>query len=86
MKSRSATIADARGIAAAHVASWRAVYRGHVPDAVHDGLDVDQRARAFYERVGFASDGRERTDSGLVGAPLHEVRYVGSVATGPGRE
>lgn len=33
------------------------------------------RARAFYESMGFELDGAEKTDTSLVGAPLHELRY-----------
>ena len=48
---RSATVEDARAIAALHIASWRATYRGHMPDAMLDGLDLEartaQRARSL---------------------------------------
>jgi ribosomal protein S18 acetylase RimI-like enzyme len=40
---RAATLADARAIAEVHVASWRAGYRGLVPEAVLAALSVDQR-------------------------------------------
>ena len=40
---RPATLADARAIAEVHVASWRAGYRGLVPDDVLAALSVDQR-------------------------------------------
>ena len=33
------------------------------------------RARALYERCGFAADGADRTTSDLIGTPLREVRY-----------
>jgi ribosomal protein S18 acetylase RimI-like enzyme len=41
---RQATIADARRIAQIHVETWRAAYRGQMPDAVLDNLDVEKRA------------------------------------------
>ncbi|NLE70527.1 MAG: GNAT family N-acetyltransferase [Actinomycetales bacterium] len=41
---RDAAPADAEAIAAVHVASWREAYRGVVPDAYLDGLDVASRA------------------------------------------
>jgi GNAT superfamily N-acetyltransferase len=41
---RVATLADADGIARAHTASWRTSYRGILPDAVLERIDVDQRA------------------------------------------
>jgi L-amino acid N-acyltransferase YncA len=40
---RAATAADARAIAEVHVASWRATYRGIVPDAVLDALSIEER-------------------------------------------
>lgn len=47
---RTATLSDADGIARAHTASWRSSYRGILPDAVLDRIDVDQRA-ASWRRV-----------------------------------
>jgi len=44
---RKATLADAEGIARAHTASWRSSYRGILPDAVLDRIDVDQRAASW---------------------------------------
>jgi ribosomal protein S18 acetylase RimI-like enzyme len=44
MQVRQASIADARRIAQIHVETWRAAYRGQMPDAVLDELDVDRRA------------------------------------------
>jgi GNAT superfamily N-acetyltransferase len=44
---RVATLADAEGIARAHTASWRTSYRGILPDAVLDRIDVDQRATSW---------------------------------------
>jgi ribosomal protein S18 acetylase RimI-like enzyme len=40
---RPATIADAQRIAQIHVETWRAAYRGQMPDAVLDALDTDKR-------------------------------------------
>jgi GNAT superfamily N-acetyltransferase len=42
---RRATSDDARAIAAAHIASWRAAYRGLLPDDVLDALSLDGRER-----------------------------------------
>jgi len=47
---RAAGAGDARGIAEAHVASWRRAYVGLLPAAVLDGLSVEQRAR-HWDRV-----------------------------------
>jgi len=167
MELRPATIDDARSIAAVHIASWRAIYKGHMPDDVLKDLDLEQRAavwherlalasidcivaeappvvgfcslsasrdsdcepatgeitaiyldpqhwrrgvgrqlvvaavaraqergyrnltlwvlrenqraRSFYEAVGFSCDGQEKTDMRIIGSPLHEVRYVRSL-------
>jgi len=37
---RTATAADAASIAQIHVETWRVAYRGQIPDAVLNGLDV----------------------------------------------
>jgi len=42
-------------------------------------LEANQRARRFYEALDFSLDGAERTQTSLIGAPLHEVRYRKSV-------
>src|SRR5208283_4321176 len=47
MQIRQATIADARRIAQINVETWRAAYRGQMPDAVLDNLDVEKSA-AFW--------------------------------------
>jgi GNAT superfamily N-acetyltransferase len=44
---RPARLADAEGIARAHTASWQTSYRGLLPDAVLDHIDVDQRAASW---------------------------------------
>lgn len=44
---RAAKLADAEGIARAHTASWRTSYRGLLPDAVLDRIDVDQRTASW---------------------------------------
>jgi ribosomal protein S18 acetylase RimI-like enzyme len=41
---RPATIADARRIAKIHVETWRAAYRGQIPDDILDALDINRRA------------------------------------------
>jgi GNAT superfamily N-acetyltransferase len=50
---RRATGADATAVAAMHVRAWQAAYRGIVPDAVLDGLDVASRAARYsFDRSG----------------------------------
>jgi GNAT superfamily N-acetyltransferase len=50
---------DALAIAEIHVASWRAVYPGIVPQEILDGLSIDRRA-ASWSRV-LAEPGERRT-------------------------
>ena len=38
-------------------------------------LKTNERARSFYERIGYVPDGAERTQTRLTGLPLHEMRY-----------
>lgn len=48
---REATPADADAIAGVHVRSWRETYAGLMPQAVLDGLSVDQRAVIWRRRL-----------------------------------
>ena len=43
-------IADAHDIAEVHIASWKAAYRGLMPDSVLDGLSVLKR-EAMWQRI-----------------------------------
>jgi ribosomal protein S18 acetylase RimI-like enzyme len=43
-------------------------------------LKGNDRARAFYASLGYAPDGAERTDTKLIGSPLHEMRYRKAIA------
>ena len=45
--SRVARVEDALAIATVQVAGWRTAYRGLMPDALLDGLDVEAKARAW---------------------------------------
>lgn len=47
---RTAKADDAPKIAHIHVETWRAAYRGQIPDAVLDALDVERRAKLWRER------------------------------------
>ncbi len=88
MRIREATIADARGIAAVHVASWRTTYRGVVPDEYLANLSVDAREQNWVRQIATASDQtaiyvaeeEARADGDEVG------RIVGFAAGGPRRE
>jgi ribosomal protein S18 acetylase RimI-like enzyme len=44
---REAESADACEIARVHIASWQVAYRGTVPDAILDGLDLGERAKQW---------------------------------------
>ena len=48
---RRAEITDAAGIAQVHVASWKAIYRGHLPDEYLDALSPQRRARSWHEAL-----------------------------------
>lgn len=48
---RWAEAGDAAAIARVHVESWRATYRGLLPDEVLAALDVPQRTREWRERL-----------------------------------
>jgi ribosomal protein S18 acetylase RimI-like enzyme len=48
MQVRQATIADVQRIAQIHVETWRAAYRGQMPNVILDNLDVEKRA-AFWK-------------------------------------
>jgi ribosomal protein S18 acetylase RimI-like enzyme len=48
---RTATAADAASIAQIHVETWRVAYRGQIPDAVLNGLDVGRRTVFWQERL-----------------------------------
>jgi len=47
---RPAVLADAPGIARVRIESWRATYRGLIPDAYLDGMQLDA-STALWERV-----------------------------------
>ena len=45
---RRATIDDAGGIAVVHVATWRATYRGLMPQSLLDGRSVEARTAVWW--------------------------------------
>lgn len=51
IQTRPALLSDARDIAEVHVRTWRAAYRGIVPDAFLDALSVDKRESAFRDAL-----------------------------------
>jgi L-amino acid N-acyltransferase YncA len=54
---RRATAADAEAIAVVHVDSWRAAYRGIVPEPILDGLSVERRAQFWRESIAAEPEG-----------------------------
>jgi len=43
-------------------------------------LGENDRARRFYERLGYAADGAEKIDITTIGSALHDVRYRKAIA------
>ena len=58
---RRAVLQDAAAIAAVNVASWRAAYRGLMPDAYLDALDVDEKRANWARTLGRETVKRTRT-------------------------
>lgn len=48
---RLATKADANQIAHVHIASWQAIYRGHIPDDILNNLSLTKREQEWQERL-----------------------------------
>ena len=74
---RDATPADAHAIATVIVQSWRAAYRGLLPDDVLAGLSVPDRERLWCDTL-IARPPRTRTVVATIGRAI-----VGFAATGP---
>ena len=49
---RAATIADADAMGTIHVRAWQNAYRGVMPDAYLDGLQAEERAAMWRDRLG----------------------------------
>ncbi|MFN8473747.1 MAG: GNAT family N-acetyltransferase [Anaerolineae bacterium] len=69
---RPATISDAAGIGRVSAETWRAAYRGLMPDSILDNISVEQRAARYREILGSADRRRatfvaEDASSGVVG-------------------
>jgi GNAT superfamily N-acetyltransferase len=76
---RHATVGDARAIAEVHVRSWRAAYRGIVPQSILDELSVDRR-EAFWR------DAVAATSSDPKWVAERNGRVVAFAAIGPARD
>jgi RimJ/RimL family protein N-acetyltransferase len=76
---RRATGADAPGVAATHIQAWKVAYRGIVPDAHLDGLDVATRAARYnFDAI---APGAPETWIAVDGGEV-----VGFVTVSPGRD
>jgi GNAT superfamily N-acetyltransferase len=78
---RAATVLDARRIAEIHVAGWRAAYRGLMPDAVLDGLSVDEREGMWRRNIAAPASPENRNWVACDGAEI-----VAMAVTGPSRD
>src|SRR5258707_9279260 len=79
MPVRSARVEDARKIAGVPVSSWRAAYRGIVPDPLLDSLSVKAWTGLWQERLSRAGE-----TINLV-VVLGE-RVIGLISAGPARD
>jgi GNAT superfamily N-acetyltransferase len=67
---REATVADCAAVARVHVTSWRASFKGIVPQSFLDNMSVEHRAKAFEMRfttadyMMYVAEGEE---SGIIG-------------------
>jgi GNAT superfamily N-acetyltransferase len=76
---RLGTAADAEAIAVVHVDSWRAAYRGIVPDTILDRLSVERRAAGWRDTI-------EPPGEECVWVVERDGRLIGFAATGPARD
>ena len=78
MKIRNATLADAQAIAKIHVAAWQAAYRGQIPDAILDTLDVERRVSLWKESL--------RQPCGMILVAEAETGIIGFCHVVPSRD
>lgn len=77
---REAVPGDAAAIAGVHVDTWRTTYRGIVPDAFLDSMDIAARTRRWLERI-------ERPSPGVFTLALvHGGAVIGFAVGGPRRD
>lgn len=78
---RDATPDDAEAIARVHVETWKAAYRGLIPDEILDGLSVARRAEAWRE---WLTGGGRAGQGTWVAVRSDEV--IGFANAGPSRD
>jgi len=76
-------VADAAAIGDLHVRSWQVAYRGIVPDAILDGLSIEQRM-AFWTRSLAVAD--DPTREGRTWVIEDAGAVVGFASTRPARD
>jgi len=91
MRVRKADPSDAQALARVHVGTWRATYRGIVPDAYLDALDYgrsEARWRENLERAALRESASEGVSPGsaTIAAEDEEQGVVGFAAFGPNRD
>lgn len=85
---RSATVADAHGLAVVHVRSWQAAYHGLMPQDMLDGLSIAEREANWARIVAETPRGSQTLvvddeDGDLVGwASYGDARDADAVGTG----
>ena len=82
MEIRRALADDALGVASVHVRSWQAAYRGLLPDAYLDQLDVEARRERWIQTIGETDWPR----SGTLVATEANANVVGFAHIGPARD
>lgn len=81
MELREAKPVDGRSIAEVHVDSWRAVYRGVLPDDTLEGLDVEVLTKSWTTEI----EHPDTTDD-RYWVITSDERIVGYARTGPNRD
>jgi RimJ/RimL family protein N-acetyltransferase len=76
---RAATVEDAKEIAQVHIVSWRAAYRGLLPQSLLDGLSVERRTAQWRQSIPSGA-----LDIQVAATP--DGRVGGFIATGPSRD
>ena len=74
---RPATVADAAAIAAVDVASWRAAYRGIMPDVYLDALSVVRKTSDWERSLGRERERGKRTLVAEIGGDIAGFATVG---------
>jgi ribosomal protein S18 acetylase RimI-like enzyme len=77
---RRAAVGDARGIAAAHIAAWRAAYAGTIPAAYLEGLSVELSELRWRDQL---ADGEHAIFVAVDGGAVVGFTNSGAAEDGP---